>query len=101
MSDSDVIKRLIGFAKEAHRKPGPDVANVSDAEYKLVCQFHSAIPALENYLDMQTQIAEVVKCLERIIRCHKKVIDKECGFDCIEDAQIALAKLARHTGSGL
>ena len=49
-SDLAALREVIKLAEIAKDQPSPDVANVSDAEYKLVCRFHKAIPALERLI---------------------------------------------------
>lgn len=36
---------------------------------------------------------KLVGTLERIIRCHKKVIESDCGFDCVKDAESLIAQI--------
>ena len=53
------IRRIMELAAKAKDQPSPDTANVSDAEYKLVCQFQSAVPALSQLLEAVTNLEKM------------------------------------------
>lgn len=50
-NDVDALRKLLSLMQDAHARPSPDTTLVSDAEYRLVCGFSSALPALSRLLD--------------------------------------------------